>query len=85
MKREYFEAKKGEAVYVYCARRGYRGIVEEVGEDGVLLSNPYVIFDADSYLSEKMREEFLVPSDLLIALDAIEAVSQPIGQAKRAG
>ena len=76
-KKEYLLSRKGEAVYLNCARWGYRGIVEEVGDDGVLLSHPFMIFDSNSYTTEKVKEEYVIPSDILICLDAVEVICQP--------
>lgn len=75
---EYLKSKLGEAMYFNCARWGYRGIVESVGDDGVVISSPYMIFDSNSYTSEKVKEEYEIPSDLFVALDAIEMMCQPV-------
>lgn len=76
-KEAYLKRKMNEAVFIACARGWYRGIVREVGKDGVLLSNPYMIFEESSYTTEKPREEYPIPSDLFICLDAVEMVCQP--------
>ena len=75
---EYLTSKIGEAVFLNCVRWGYRGIVREVSSEGVLLSHPYMIFDSDSYTGPKVKEEFEIPSDLYVSLDAIEVICQPV-------
>lgn len=77
-KQQYLASKMNEAVFLNCARWGYRGIVKEVSADAVLLSNPFLIFDSDSYTSKEVKEEYSIPSDLLVALDALEIVCQPV-------
>ena len=77
-KAQYLLSKKGEAVFVTCARWGYRGIIEDAGENGLLLSSPFMIFDSSSYTDETVKEEFVIPSDLFLSLDAIESICQPI-------
>lgn len=77
-KKKYLESKVGEAVFMNCARWGYRGIVVEAGDDGVVLSNPFMIFDSDSYTTQKVKEEYIIPSDLFISYDAIEIICQPV-------
>ena len=76
-KKEYLQSKLGEAIFLNCVRWGYRGIVEEVSNDGVLLSNPNMIFESSSYTDVKVKEEYSIPSDLFISLDAIETILQP--------
>lgn len=76
-KKSYLGSKMGEAVYLFCVRLAYRGIVSEVREDGVILGSPFMIFDCDSYTTEKVKEEYPIPSDLYVMYDAIEKISQP--------
>ena len=76
-KKEYLESKKGEAVMLTCVRFYYRGIVADVGDDGVLLSHPTMVFEESSYTTVKPKEEYPIPSDLWVAFDSIESICQP--------
>ena len=62
---------------VVCERGYYRGIVEEVGDDGALFSHPAMIFEESSYTSEKPKEEYPIPSDLYVCFASIEMICQP--------
>lgn len=77
-KKTYIERFLNEPVAVLCVRYKYRGIVSEVGEDFVVLSNAFAVISGDSATSETIQREDTVPSDLMISLDAIESICQPV-------
>lgn len=67
----------GQPVAIFCCRFWYRGILKELGENYALLVNPRMVEDAGAAATDKPRSEDAYPSDLIVALEAVEMVSQP--------
>lgn len=64
----------GKAVVIWCARYTYRGILAEVGEECLVLKQPWMIEIAAMANGEKAQAEDRLFSDLVINLGAIEQV-----------
>lgn len=60
-----------------CARYWYRGIVDEVGEDFVVLRDPRAVEVSGPADGEAPLNEDQVPSEMIISLWAVEMISQP--------
>lgn len=67
----------GKAVAVWCVRYTYRGILEAVGEEVLTLKNPTAVEVTGAAGASTPKNEDPIPSDLHIALDAIEIVCIP--------
>lgn len=67
----------GEPVAIFCARYIYRGILKEVGDDAVLLTNPCAVEVTGRASRETPEAEDPIPSDLIISLGAVEIACQP--------
>lgn len=68
---------KGQPVAILCARYWYRGILADVGEDHVVLSNPRAVEVTGSAQQDRPEREDPIPSDLMIRIDFMEIVCQP--------
>lgn len=66
-----------EPIAILCCRYWYRGIVSEVHEDGVILSNPRAIEITGVSTAERPSREDIIPSDIFVAFDAVELVARP--------
>lgn len=64
-------------VAVWCVRYTYRGIVKEIGDEVLTLSNPTAVEVTGPANASTPKNEDPIPSDLHIALDAIEIVCVP--------
>ena len=76
MKKKYFEGIVGEPVAVLCSRYWWRGIVRQVGENGVILSDVFLIYETGKMDGNQPKSEEACGTDTMIALDAIELVGQ---------
>jgi len=64
----------GKPVVIWCARYTYRGILSFVGDECLVLKNPWMIEIAAMAQGEKAQAEDRLTSDLVISLGAIEQV-----------
>jgi len=64
----------GKAVVIWCARYTYRGILERVGDECLVLKRPWMIEIAAMAHGDKAQAEDRLFSDLVINLGAIENV-----------
>jgi len=67
----------GKPFSVLCARYWYRGVLAEVGEDYILLQNPFAVEVTGASTSNEARQEDAIPSDLIISLFAVEQICWP--------
>ena len=74
---EYLTPYIGRNIAVWCARYAYRGQLEKVGEQCLLLRNPYAVEVSGSATSKKVETEDKIPDFIIISLDAIEMVFRP--------
>lgn len=74
---EHMKSLEGQPVALICARYTYRGVVRRVDETAVLLSNALAVEVSGRATGERPQESDVIPSDLLIAVPAIEIVFQP--------
>jgi len=74
---QYLASKKGQPVEILCARYSYSGIVAEVTEDYVVLTNATLVESAGPATGKAPSQEDTIPSDIMIAYGAIEHVCQP--------
>lgn len=76
-------------VAVMCIRYWFRGILKEVGEDYIVISNPYAVITTGKSSGKQPETEDAIPSDLFISMATIEIVCQPAwcfyGYGKEAG
>lgn len=77
-KKTYLEKFLNQPIAIFCVRYKYRGIISEVGEDFIILSNPFAVISGDSSTSDTIQREDAVPSDLMVSLDAVESACQPV-------
>ena len=75
---EYFNSKKGQRVAIWCMRYTYRGIVQNVTDDCVILYDPFAVEVSGRATNSKVETEDKIPSDLVINLGAVEIVCQPV-------
>ena len=75
-KKEYFESKKGEAMAILCSRYWWVGIISEAGENEVLLSYTFLIYETGKMDGSKAKSEEACGTDILISYDAIEVSGQ---------
>lgn len=68
---------KDEPIGVLCARYWYRGILSEVGEDYILLTNPRAVEVTGPASAATPSTEDPIPSDLIISTNAIEQLCWP--------
>jgi hypothetical protein len=66
-----------QPIAIWCARYTYRGIVKEVGEDFVTLSNPWAVEATGEAAGAVPTREDPIPSDLTISLGSVEQFCQP--------
>lgn len=66
-----------QPIAIWCARYTYRGIVKEVGEDFVTLSNPRAVEATGEASGAIPTREDIIPSDLSISIGSIEQFCQP--------
>ena len=76
--KEFFEKKKGEAIMISCVKFCFRGIVSEVGEDHVILTQSYNVFETGNLTAINPAREEPILGDNCIMYDAIENVFQPV-------
>ena len=74
---ERLKSYEGQPVAILCARYWYRGILKEIGEDHVLLTNPRAVEVTGSAQQDHPEREDIIPSDLMIRIDFMEIVCQP--------
>lgn len=67
----------GQPVAIMCARYNYRGIVAEVGDDHVVLSNASMVEISGRNSNDKPDTEDPFFGSVAISLFAVEQVSQP--------
>jgi hypothetical protein len=67
----------GQPIAILCARYWYRGILREVGEDHVLITNPRAVEVTGSAQADRPEREDIIPSDLMVRIDFMEIVCQP--------
>ena len=75
-KKQYFEKIKGEAVAILCARYWWRGVVAEVGDDGLLLADCILVYETGNMSGDKAKSEEACGTDTFISFDAIELMGQ---------
>jgi hypothetical protein len=66
----------GDHISILCARYWYRGVVKEVGDNYIVLSNPAAVEVTGSASATAPTREDPIPGDIVIAVDAIELVGQ---------
>ena len=71
------ETYLGQPIAILCARYWYRGIVHSLTDDTVTLKKPYCVEVTGPNNSIKPCTEDILSSDIHIAFDAIEVISQP--------
>lgn len=76
--RKYFEEKKGDAVAILCPRYWYRGIVAEVQDSYVVLTQPFAVEETGLPTAPAASIEVGIPGDQMIPYAAIETVIQPV-------
>lgn len=74
---ERLKSYQGQPVAVLCARYWYRGILKDVGEDHILITNPRAVEVTGSAGAERPEREDIIPSDLMVRIDFMEIVCQP--------
>jgi hypothetical protein len=75
-KKVYFERIKGEAVAILCARYWWRGIVAEVGDDGLILGGSILVYETGKMDGNQPKSEEACGADTFISYDAIELIGQ---------
>jgi len=68
----------GQPVAFLCARYWYRGMLQEVGDDFVTLTHAYAVESTGPANQASAVTEDPIPSDLTIALGALEQICQPL-------
>jgi hypothetical protein len=68
---------KGEPVAILCCRYWYRGIVADVGDNVVTLTNPRAVEITGVSTGARPSREDPIPSDIHVALASVELVCQP--------
>jgi len=74
--KEYLLKYVGQPILLVGVRFKYRGIVTEVLDDCVILSNAYVVFQTGALSNEKADTEEAFVSTVSVALGAIESATQ---------
>ncbi len=64
-------------VAIMCARFCYRGILAEIGEDWVRLTNPRAVEQTGPSNNAEPSIEDPIPSDVFVSLGAVELVFVP--------
>jgi len=77
-KSKFLTQRIGEAIAILCARYCYRGIIAEVHNDSVVLSNPYAVETTGLATAARATTETPIPSDVCILFGAIELIYQPV-------
>ncbi len=67
----------GQPLAILCARYWYRGIVAEAGTDYVILSHVRAVEVTGPAAEPRPQTEDPIPSDMVIAVGAIEQFCQP--------
>jgi hypothetical protein len=67
----------GQPVAILCMRYWYRGILAEIGESYVILTNPTAVEQSGPATGDHPTHEDVIPSDLIIKTMAIEIMVQP--------
>lgn len=67
----------GQKVAVMCARYQYRGVLSEVNEDCLVLSNATSVEISGSSQSERPQTEDNIGGSIVIKCDAVEILYQP--------
>lgn len=75
--KEYLEAFQKEPIAILAGRFFYRGIVDKVSDDAVILSHAAVVLDIKDYTKEDGIEELKIPGTICIKLSAIEMACSP--------
>lgn len=75
--KQFFMRYMHEPIAILCVRYWYRGIVKEVGDNYVILGDPFAVEETGPTTDPEPRFETAIPSDLLISFAAIEIVCQP--------
>lgn len=74
---EKIEEFKGQKVAVMCVRYQYRGILSEVGENYIVLSNAAAVESSGPTQSDAPQQEDQINSSIIINSEAVELVYQP--------
>ena len=74
--KEYLLKYVGQPMLLVGVRFKYRGVVTEVFDDSVILSNAYVVFQTGALNNEKADTEESCISTVAVALGAIESATQ---------
>ena len=74
---EFFGKYLGQPIAILCARYWYRGILQEIGADTIVLSNVRAVEQTGPSNNASPAQEDVVPSDMIISLDAMEQFCQP--------
>lgn len=67
----------GQPIGILCARYWYRGILSEIGDRWVRLTNAYCVEQTGVFTATKATIEEPFPSDVLLKLDFVEIIAQP--------
>jgi len=68
----------GEAVFILCARYSYRGILAEIGDSWVRLTQARAVeITGGDMEAQRPERETAIGSDVLIRIEFIELVAQP--------
>lgn len=73
----WLRALQGEPVGILCCRYWWRGIVAEVGDDAVKLTNCSMVEITGVAANAAPESEDPYPSDMVLALGAVESYGQP--------
>jgi len=71
------EKYSNKPLAILCARYWYRGMVHEVGQNYIWLTNVRAVEVTGAAATAQPQTEDPVPSDMIISADAIEQVCQP--------
>lgn len=75
--KSFFEKYRGQPIAIMCIRYWYRGIVSEVSDTHVILSNAHAVDRTGASTNEKAAREEALPSDWLVTYQSIESAGFP--------
>jgi hypothetical protein len=67
----------GQKIAVLCARYQYRGVLTEVADDHIVLSNSRAVESSGASKSNTPSSEDPIDSEVMISLGAVEIIYQP--------
>ena len=68
---------RGRRVACWCVRYTYRGVLSEVHDDCLVLTDPFVVEISGGNMEAKVKTEDPIPGEVIVKLDAIEILYTP--------